>query len=161
MSEYLSTNLLSVWMTSVMQSGDHIDEPEDVKQIRERYENETNIKVRSKIVDEWISAVQRYQPIEAYDISLYRGIQLLSKRFLLNHSLSTDDIAAETYIRIKKYNTFKPYKENGQRVSAFAYVTQVVKNVEFAMIKQLNKDVNLPADIAIDTNIFNFDEGIW
>lgn len=78
---------------------------------------------------------------------LYHMIQLISERCIQiygrNRAIEVDDVVSSTFERWLKYrHNFDPLKRSvisGQRVNAFAYMTQIIKNTIFEMVNKHKK----------------------
>lgn len=101
-------------------------------------------------------------PTDKEIAELYHMIQLISERCIQiygrNHAIEADDVASSTFERWLKYrHNFDPLKRSvisGQRVNAFAYMTQIIKNTIFEMVNKNKKQMALEEKLRGDMVLY-------
>lgn len=93
---------------------------------------------------------------------LFHMIKLISERCIQvygrNRPIESDDVVSSTFERWLKYrHNFDPLKRSvisGQRVNAFAYMTQIIKNTIFEMVNKHKKQQLLEEKLKGDMFLF-------
>lgn len=187
-NEYINEHELSL-MLSIGRNCRNFGEParECTKQHRKifdeayanykKYMQEFNgNKLNPKVQESFLKALESspfVEPTKGEVERVYELILLLSRRCLRtfgrNSHLSEDELGSLTFERWVRYReNFDPLKQSevsGNRVNAFAYMTQVIKNVIFGEYHKHKKEVSdedIPdsvlTDIAADDTIKELEE---
>lgn len=168
-NQYVNEHMLSVLM-SVFRNYDgaapkNIAYREDYKVVRAKFEiakaaytqciQEGNDKRSQKVQKAFIEMLELSKfvyPNDAEIAELFKMICLIAERCVLtfggrNKGIDVDDISATSFERWLKYrHNFDPLKRSeisGQRVNAFAYMTQLVKNTVFEASNKIKRQREL------------------